>query len=178
MTRPDYLAVGRIGRAHGIQGEVQVDVLTDFPEASFVPGRTLHVGAEGDPAPRPHEVASVRTHRSRLLVSFRGIATRTEAERLTGLFAQIPLAEAQPLPEGEFFAHEVIGLTVVTADGRPLGRVVEVLETGANDVLRVAGAREVLVPFIDDVVVEVDPEGGRLVVRALPGLLEDSAAEG
>lgn len=149
-----------------------MDVLTDFPEASFVPGRTLYVGAEGDPAPRAHEVATVRAHRARLLVGFAGVATRTDAERLTGLFALIPLSEAQPLPEGEFFAHEVLGLAVVTPDGTPLGRVVEVLETGANDVLRVAGAREVLVPFIDDVVAEIDLAAGRLVVRPLPGLLD------
>jgi len=168
--------VGRIGRAHGIQGEVQVDVLTDFPEDRFVPGGTLYVGAEDDPEPRPFVVASVRTHRERLLVGFEGVPTRTEAELLTGRFALIPSEEAQALPEGAFFPHELVGLAVSTTDGQPIGRVVEVLETGANDVLRVAGAREVLVPFIDDVIAEVDPQGGRLVIRALPGLLDPDEA--
>jgi len=175
MTAPDYLAVGRIGRAHGICGEVQVDVLTDFPDDTFVPGRTLYLGAEGQPDPLPSVVATVRAHRARLLVGFEGIATRTQAELLTGQFALIPSAEAHDLPEGAYFAHQVVGLTVVTTDGTPVGRVTEVLETGANDVLRIAGEREILVPFIDDVVADIDVGAGRLTIHPLPGLLQDDA---
>jgi len=169
---PAYLAVGRIGRAHGVHGEVCVDVLTDFPER-FDPGTILYIGPEAAVAPTPATVESARPHKNRLLVRFDAATDRTAAERLTGLFVFIPGAEARVLdPEG-YYAYQLIGLEVVTDQGRALGSVAGLLETGSADVLHVHGRDgDVLIPMIADVVRSVDLAAGRVTIIPLPGLLD------
>ncbi len=171
---PDFLAVGRIGRPHGVQGELQVDPLTDFPER-FAPGSILYIGPERGQQPVPARVLSSRPHKSRWLLRFEGIEDRDTAMRWTGLYAYVPIDEAHPLDEDSYYSYQLEGLEVVTDAGRELGRVSGVLETGAADVLVVRGpyGGEILLPMIDQVIAEIDLEAGRITVTPLPGLIDE-----
>ncbi|MFC7327860.1 ribosome maturation factor RimM [Marinactinospora rubrisoli] len=169
------LVVGRIGRAHGIRGDVAVDVRTDDPQDRFVPGARLFT----DPPERgPLTVRSVRVHAGRLLVRFEAVPDRTAAEELRGTVLLVDSADIAPSPDpDEFHDHELIGLRAVTADGAEVGEVTDVLHHG-QDLLAVrrTGGGEVLVPFVRELVPEVDTAAGRLVIDAPPGLLDLSAS--
>ncbi|NOZ73520.1 MAG: 16S rRNA processing protein RimM [Chloroflexi bacterium] len=165
--RSSHLAVGRIIGVHGIRGEMKVNVMTDFPER-FEPGSMLWI--EGESTPR--EILSVREHKGNLLVRMAGLATRTEAELMRQRYLLIERSQAMPLPENEFYEDELLGLRVVTTTGILLGELVEVLQTGANDVYIVEGdLGEVLLPAIADVVQSVDLQKEEMVVKLLPGLV-------
>ena len=166
--RPRYIAVGRIARAHGVRGEVAVLPLTQVG-SRFERGSRL-LASEGED--RPMVVSSSRPHRDRMLVFFEGIKDRDAAEALQGTYLFVPASAVPPLPEGEFWPHELIGCEVVTDGGMPLGRLREVIHTPANDVWSVQGddGTEVLVPALKDVVRDVDVGARRVVVREVPGL--------
>jgi 16S rRNA processing protein RimM len=164
------LAVGRIGRAHGVRGEVSVEIRTDDPGARFAPGSSLATDPE---RVGPLTVRTVRSHTGRLLVRFDGVDDRSAAEALSGTLLLVDSADIPPTgdPE-EFHDHELIGLTAVTTDGSEIGEVVDVAHTG-QDLLVVRGAAgEALVPFVGAIVAEVDVPGGRIVIDPPPGLLE------
>jgi 16S rRNA processing protein RimM len=166
------LVVGRIGRAHGIRGDVFVDVRTDDPEARFAAGSVLAT----DPADvGPLTVADARNHSGKLVVSFAGYTDRTAAETLRGIRLVIDSADLEPTDDpDEFHDHELLGLAVVRADGTALGEVSEVVHGPAGDLLAVARTEggEALIPFIHDFVPEVDVPGRRIVVTPPEGLLE------
>jgi 16S rRNA processing protein RimM len=168
------LVIGRIGRPHGVQGLVTVDVRTDDPGLRFAEGAALLT----DPPERgPLVVAQARTHSGRLLLSFVGVHDRGGAERLRGT---VLLAEVDPLasPEDpeEFYDHQLIGLDVIGQCGASIGTVAEVLHLPGQDVLAVArpAGGEVLVPFVTAMVPEVDLVGGRVLIDPPPGLVEDA----
>ncbi len=165
---PPYLAVGRIATAHGVHGEVEVEIHTDFPER-FVPGARFLVGERK----RSLVIETVRPHRKRLLIKFAEIEDRTAAERLRGDWLYVPIEEAWPLEEDEYYEHEIIGLEVWTDTGEYLGVVDHIIYTGANDVYVVHGPRgEVLLPAIRDVILDIDLDEDRMTVHLLPGLVE------
>jgi 16S rRNA processing protein RimM len=166
--RPHYIAVGRITRAHGVKGEVSVLPLSQV-EARFEPGSRLLAGEGED---RPLVVSSVRRHHDRVLVLFEGITDRDAAHGLRGTYLFVPASQAPPLPEGEFWTHQLIGCEVVTEGGRTLGRLREVIHTAANDVWSVQSddGADVLVPALKDVVESVDLEARRVLVKEVPGL--------
>jgi 16S rRNA processing protein RimM len=171
---PGFLTVGRLGRPHGNKGEIIVWPLTDHPESTFAPGVVL---LPGDDAPDvdlpPLLVEQSRPFQESWLVIFDGIETRTEAETLRGRYLYRPADEVEPLAEGEVFQHDLVGLEVVTVGGEHVGSVVEIFEMRPADLLEVrAGDRTVMIPFLRDVVVEVDVAGGRLVVDPPDGLLD------
>ena len=172
MTSPEppvrWVAVGRITRAHGVRGEVSVLPLSDVEER-FAPPSRLFVGESQD---RPLTVAASRPNRDRLLVRFEEVPDRTGAEALTGAYLFVPAASSPPLPEGEFWPHQLIGSEVLTDSGRSLGELREVVHTNANDVWVARGAdgAESLVPALRDVIVSVDTDARRVVVREIPGL--------
>lgn len=162
-----YLAVGQLRHPHGVRGEMLMSVLTDFPER-LRPGKRLLVGEQ-------HErlvLRSVRTHARGLLVSFRGYDTPEAVGRFRNQYAFVDAAEVPPLPEGEYYHHQLVGLQVVADDGRRLGVLSEILETGANDVYVVKddGGGELLLPAIPTVVLNVDLGRGEMRVHLLPGL--------
>jgi len=162
--RDGFVAVGRIVRAHGVRGELVVEALTDFPER-YDPGAVLSAGG------RSYRVAAVRPHRGALLLTLDGIVTRPAAEAMRGLLLEVPEADLAPLGEDRYYRHQLAGLAVVDTEGNALGRIEEVLETGANDVYLVRGERgELLLPAIDTVVKAVDIKAGRMVVQLMPGL--------
>lgn len=176
------VVVGRIGRPHGVRGEVSVEPRTDEPDRRFVPGAVLGTEAPRVVAPaagrRPERltVRSARWHQDRLLVTFEELADRTAAEAARGLLLLTTVPEdARPDDPEEFYDHQLVGLAVVTVDGRPVGELTEVVHGSAQDLLSVRAAddgREILVPFVQALVPEIDLEGGRVVVTDLPGLLE------
>jgi 16S rRNA processing protein RimM len=166
------VVVGRIGRPHGIRGEVTVEVRTDTPELRFAPGSVLAT----DPARLgPLTVAAARWHSGRLLLSVDGVHDRTGAEALRGivLSAEVPDDEVPEDPE-EFFDHQLRGLAVVDTAGTAIGVVDDVVHLPGQDLLSVRreGGREVLVPFVAELVPEIDVDAGRVVIDPPPGLLD------
>ena len=162
------LVVGRIGHAHGVKGEVSVEVRTDDPDRRYAPGSTLAT----DPAERgPLTVLTVREHKGRLLVGFEGVADRDAAEALRGTLLVADSATAGDTEDGEWWDHDLVGLVAETTDGRKIGVVNDVLHPPGSPLLSI-GEPEVLVPFVAAIVPEVDVAGGRLVVDPPPGLLD------
>ena len=175
---PEHIevVVGRIGKPHGLRGEVTVDVRTDEPERRFEAGSTLR--AEPPPGSatslRRVTVTASRWHQSVLLVTFEELTDRTVAESARGivLHASI-LAGESPEDPDEFYDHQLVDLAAYDVDGTPLGTVAGLVHGGAQDLLRIATAdgREALVPFVKALVPEVDLAGGRVVVADRPGLV-------
>ena len=170
------VVVGRIGKPHGIRGEVTLDVRTDEPERRFAPGTTLRAEAPAGADRRPASltVARARWHQSTLLVTFEEIADRNAAEAARGtvLHATIAHDEVPEDPE-EYYDHQLVGLAVVDLDGTPLGEVKAVVHGSAQDLLtvRTPDGRDTLVPFVSALVPEVDLDAGRVVVADRPGLV-------
>lgn len=167
------LVVGRVGRPHGIRGEVTVQVRTDDPGRRFAAGSVLAT----EPADRgPLTVLSSRWHSGRLLVSFAGSADRSQAESLTGTLLVVDSAEVgAPADPDEFNDHDLIGLQVLTTAGDLVGTVRDVLHHGQDllVVQQAAGpAADALVPFVTPIVPEVDIAAGRLIIDPPPGLLD------
>ena len=160
------VAVGRVSRAHGVQGEVAVLVLSEV-EGRFAPGATLWL-ENG----RKLTVQSSKPHRGGLLVRFREVRDREQAEGLQRALLVVPESSSPSLPEGSWWDHQIEGCAVETDRGRPLGTVREVIHTAANDVWSVVdgGGRETLVPVLIDVLVSVDVDAKRIVVREIAGL--------
>jgi 16S rRNA processing protein RimM len=166
------VVVGVIGRPHGVRGEVAVEPRTDEPDRRFAPGQQLR--SEG--SPRTLTVASMRWHSGRMLVSFSGVEDRTEAEAVRGVRLVADVDPDEP-PEGpgEYYDRQLVGLAVRTTDGAHVGKVVAVLHLPAQDLLEVTtadGSR--LVPFVADLVPEVDLEHGLLTVADRDGLLTEN----
>jgi 16S rRNA processing protein RimM len=176
--RTEEVVVGRIGKPHGVRGELTVELRTDEPERRFADGVALLVRRPAGGAAPAHQrltVESTRWHQDRLLVRFVGIEDRDGAESVRGLLLATEVApdEAPEDPE-EFYDHQLVGLRVETTEGVPVGTVGEVMHSGAQDLLvvRREGRDDALVPFVSALVPEVDVAGGRLVVADRPGLLE------
>jgi 16S rRNA processing protein RimM len=164
---PVHLVIGFIRRPHGVQGEMMMNLHTDFPER-IKPGRNVLVGEKRQPL----TFDTVRPHGDALLVSFRGVDTPEDAGKLRNQWVYIKASEAPPLPEGQYYQYELIGLDVVDEDGNPLGKLAEILETGANDVylVRDEAGKEILLPVIPSVILNRDMERRLLTVHLLDGL--------
>jgi 16S rRNA processing protein RimM len=174
----DYLVVGRIGRPHGLKGEVSVEPRTDEPDRRFTPGARLRTERKrpGGDAESSLTVRDTRWHSGRLLVTFEEIADRTAAEDARGTLLVVPVDPSErPEDPEEFYDHQLVGLAVETTAGEQVGELVEVVHGSAQDLLvvRAEDDREVLVPFVAALVPEVDLEGGRIVVDDRPGLFAE-----
>lgn len=156
--RTGFVAVGRIVGVRGVRGEVVVEVLTDFPER-FRPGSRLWLDGA------PVDVESSAARRGQLAVKLGGVDSRQQAEALRGRILEVPESALHPLQPGTYYQFQLIGMEVVDPQGRRLGVLSEVLETGSNDVYVVKGERgEVLVPALEDVVLDVDVSSRRMIV--------------
>ena len=175
MAETLEVVVGRIGKPHGIRGEVTVDVRTDEPERRFADGAALRAEPPGGSAFGVSRltVARTRWHRSTLLATFAEITDRNAAEAARGvlLHATIPADESPEDPD-EFYDHQLVGLAAYDVQGTALGEVTGLLH-GAQDLLtiRTTDGREALVPFVKALVPEVDLAGGRVVIDDRPGLV-------
>ena len=176
----DALLVARIGKPHGLRGEVTVQLHTDDPDGRFVEGQAFTTeAATGSGVPRELTLRSHRVHRGIWLLGFDGIPDRTGAESLRGTRLYVPADQAADREDdGEaWYEDDLVGLAVVGTDGAAIGRV-SGLETGpAQDqlVVELAPGGEALVPFVEAIVPEVDVEGGRVVLDPPPGLLDLNA---
>lgn len=167
-ARPRFLVIGRVGRPHGVRGEVRVEVVTDLPER-FTWLDKVYVGNE---QPRPVAVEGVRFHKSWVLLKLAGYDNRESAASLGSQWLQVPEEEGIPLAEGEYYLFQLIGMTVYSDENERLGVITEVLETGANDIFVVRGERgEILLPDTDEVVTEIDFDKNLMKVHVLPGLI-------
>jgi 16S rRNA processing protein RimM len=164
-----HLVAGRIVRPHGVRGQVVVDPISGVIER-VRPGMIARLAPSG----RTARVASLQPHQGRHLLALEGFESRTAAENLRGEALEFQPDDIGPLPEGVYFRWQIVGLRAVTDDGADLGEVVEVLETGANDVyeIRRSDGRTFLIPAISSVVREIDLDGGTVRVHLLPGLVD------
>jgi 16S rRNA processing protein RimM len=177
------VVVGRIGRPHGIRGEVTVDVRTDEPERRYAAGATLRSEPPPGSACRLTSLTVRRTrwHQGRLLVTFDEVSDRNAAEAARGLTLYTTVDPAErPVDPDEFYDHQLIGLAAYDVDGTPLGTVAGLVHGGAQDLLRITtpAGREALVPFVKVLVPDVDLAGGRIVVADRPGLVTPLPEDG
>jgi len=164
---PVYLVVGFLRRAHGVRGEIMMDLHTDFPER-FQSGRKLFVGEEH----KPVTLSNARPHAKGMLVKFKGVETPEDAGQLRNQWVYVRSTDVPNLPEGKLYQHELFGFEVVDEHGNGLGELVEIIETGANDVyvVRDESGKEILLPAIPSVVLETDSSRRLMRVHLLEGL--------
>jgi 16S rRNA processing protein RimM len=166
---PVFLVIGKFRRPHGIKGEIVMTVLIDFPELIHK-GQLIYVGERYT----PYEVRSVRWHGGDLLVALAEMPDRTAVEIFRNIMVYMKAKDIPEPPEGEYYIHQLVGLDVVTDQGQELGKIKEILVTGANDVYLVEseGGKEILLPAIEQVVLDINHDSGKVVVHILPGLLD------
>jgi 16S rRNA processing protein RimM len=165
-TLPEFLIVGHILAPWGIKGEVKVEVVTDFPER-FAPRKVVYLNN------RQLEIESCRPHKQHLVVKLATIDSVDDAEKLRGQDLTIPRSELYHLPEGQYYAFQLIGLDVVTTEGKRVGRISDIMTTASNDVYIVEGKKgAMLIPAIEDVVKSIDLQKGEIIIEAIKGLLD------
>jgi 16S rRNA processing protein RimM len=164
---PSHLVIGRISGLRGVKGELKVEILSDFPQR-FRHLKQVFLGEEL----APYEVERSRLHQGVALLQLKGVEAVDAANRLIGKTVHVPLSEAVPLVEGEYYWHQVIGLEAQTTSGETLGHVTDIIRTGANDVYVVRGVdgKEILLPAIEQVIKAINPDEGKMIVELMPGL--------
>ena len=164
---PVYLVIGYLRRAHGVSGEIIMDLHTDFPDR-IKSGRKILIGEKF----LPFTIATARQHNKGLLISIVGAATPEEVGKYRNQWVYVKASDVPPLPEGKHYKYELIGLDVVQEDGNSLGNLVEILETGANDVyvIKDDSGKEILLPAIPAVILNVDMTQRTMRVHLLEGL--------
>jgi len=173
----DMAVVGRIARAHGLRGQVILNAETDFPEERFQPDAELFIERGGHV--EALRIATVRFHRDRPVIGFRGVGTMNDAMALSGQELRVPADRLTALPANVFYRHDLVGCRVVTTAGAEVGVVTGVEGTMGGSRLVVAGAAgEVLVPFAAEICPEIDPPGKRIVIDPPEGLVELNARSG
>lgn len=169
-----YLAVGTLRRSHGIRGDFLLDVMTDFPDR-LKPGTFLYVGEKKQPL----KITRRRSSNDGLILGFEGITNAEQTTKYRTQLVYVPAGDRPPLPEGEYYHHQIIGLNVIDEKDTALGVITEIIETGANDVYVVKNAdnREILIPALKQVLLEINLDAKTMRVHLLPGLV-DEANEG
>jgi 16S rRNA processing protein RimM len=168
------LTVGRVVKAHGIGGEVVVEIRTDDPDARFAPGNTLRAKNSRSGEERTVVVDQVREHGGRLLVRLAGVHDRDAADALRGSLFVVDSAELPPIDEPDtYYDHQLEGLVVRTTAGLDVGVVAEVLHTAAGELLAVRrDSGEALIPFVGAIVTSVSLDDGLIEIDPPDGLLE------
>ncbi|WP_047151626.1 ribosome maturation factor RimM [Aneurinibacillus tyrosinisolvens] len=168
-----YFTVGRLVNTQGTKGEARVISETDFPEQRYKIGQTLYLFHPSAAEPIPLEIASSRQHKNFYLLTFKGVTSINEVEKYKGGILKVRGDEREPLEEGEFYFQDIIGCQVYTEEGEKLGLVEEILQPGANDVwvVKPEKGKDILIPYIEDVVKEINIAQKRIVVHLLPGLI-------
>lgn len=167
------LKVGKIVNTHSLKGEVKVISSTDFEEQRFEKGAELLI-TRGNQVVKEVTVESYRTHKNNLLVKFVGIDSIEEAEKLKNLQIKIDSENIGELEENEFYFHEIIGCEVFDENGKSLGEISEILTPGANDVwvIKSQNGKEILIPYIEDVVKKIDVENKKIDIEVMEGLID------
>ena len=167
------LKVGKIVNTHSLKGEVKVISSTDFEEQRFEKGTELLI-TRGNQVVKEVTVESYRTHKNNLLVKFVGIDSIEEAEKLKNLQIKIDSDNIGELEENEFYFHEIIGCEVFDENGKSLGEISEILTPGANDVwvIKSQNGKEILIPYIEDVVKKIDVKNKKIDIEVMEGLID------
>ncbi|MDR9795407.1 MULTISPECIES: ribosome maturation factor RimM [unclassified Aeribacillus] len=168
-----WFQVGKIVNTHGIRGEVRVVSVTDFPDERYKRGNRLYI-FQKDKEPVEVIVKSHRIHKNFDLLSFEGYDSINEVEPFKGSDIKVPESQLGSLDEGEYYFHEIIGCSVYTEDGDELGIINEILTPGANDVwvVKQKGKKDLLIPYIEDVVKHIDVKEKRVIIFPMEGLLD------
>jgi 16S rRNA processing protein RimM len=171
FSEPEFVQVGFLHKAHGLKGEMIMSVMTDFPERITV-GSEVYLG-EG--TYQVKEIASLRQHNRGLIVRFEGFTIREQLDILRNTAVFIKKDDIPALEDGEYYLHQFIGLNVITDEDLALGKISGIIETGANSVFIVVAedGKEVLIPDIDDVVLNVDLDAQQVLVHLIDGLIPD-----
>lgn len=174
MELPRWVAVGKVTRTHGVRGCVKV-----FPYGETLqqlqPGGQVFVATGAGGAPRPLTIASLGRHKRLLLICFDSIDSTDQAQALVGCDIQLPQTHLPPTEPDEYYHYQLLGLRVRSTDGRQLGTLTSILETGPHDVYVVTdeNGRELLLPAVADVILEIDLKDRGMVVDPPQGLLDD-----
>jgi len=166
--------VGRVAKPHGVHGDLLVEIITDFPERL---GDGVRFGLGGENAPLEfHETHRVRYHKGKWLLSIKGIKDRSAVEAFRGRYLFLPEQSLDQLPDGYYYEHHLVGLECRAGDGSVYGTVVGI-DPGVGQTRLVVrkGRREYLVPYVPEIVREVDLDGGFVLLDPPPGLLDDDA---
>lgn len=168
---PDYLIIGHLRRPHGVRGEMVMEVHTDFPER-IKKGAKVFVGES-------HQamlIDSARFHNEGSIIKFHDVNSPEDAGRFRNLWVYVASADRPPLPKGQYYFHELIGLQVVDENNKTIGKLTEVMETGANNVYVVTrdDGSEVLLPAIPSVILDVEMGRRLMRVHLLDGLLDNT----
>ncbi len=174
IGEPEYLVVGKLRRPHGVNGEILMDVQTDFPERLRI-GSSIWVGDQY----QKQTITAVRGHGQGLLIRLKGFDSVDAVGIFRNQMVYVPIKDLPALPEGEYYHHQLIGLQVIDEQGESLGLIKDILLTGANDVYVVesSSGKEVLLPAIADVILKIDLSEKIMQVHLLPGLIDDSTSE-
>lgn len=169
----NWLNVGKIVNTHGIKGEARVIAITDFPKERFKLGNRLFLFMPGSTVPVELVIKTHRIHKNFNLLTFEGYEDVNLVEKMRDGILKVPASERGKLGAGEFYFQDIIGCQMVTTSGEELGKVVEILTPGANDVwvVRDVKGKEVLIPYIDDIVKKVDVQEKMIVIEPMEGLL-------
>lgn len=172
MDLPKRVAIGKVLTSHGWGGEMRVQPWTDYTERFYLL-KEVWVNRGNKSAIRAR-VRRVRCQNNSILLSLEGVNSREEAALFRGAVLEVEPSEVYPLPEGSFYIFDLVGLHVYATRGKYLGRLVEVIKTGSNDVLvvRPGSGRDILLPALKSVVMKVDLAGRRMIVSLPAGLDE------
>lgn len=173
MTEVRYLNVGKIVNTHGVRGEIRIWPQTDFPEIRFRKGSRLLLIPPGQEEPVPVEVMNARPQKNMYILKLKGIDSMNDAEKLKGGELKVDQDDRVPLEDGEYYVQDIVGCTVITDAGETLGVISDVLSPGANDVwvVKRQKGKDVLLPVIDEVVLNVDLSQRQVKVHLMEGLL-------
>lgn len=169
----EFFTVGKLVNTHGIQGEVRVVSETDFPEERYKEGNVLYLFHPAMKKPVPLTIATAREHKNFYLLTFKNHPYMQDVEKYKGGVLKIRAEDREELPEGEFYFQDIIGCEVFTEEGQHLGVIKEILQPGANDVwvVKPEKGKDILLPYIDQVVKQIDITNQRITVRLLEGLI-------
>ncbi len=173
---PQHLLIGEILRPHGVIGEVRMKVITHYPER-LPQLKVVYLATSMDsPKITSYDLERMRMHQGYALMKFKGIDDRDQADRLRQLVVMVAIGDAIPLDDGEVYLYQLVGLTVQTQEGETLGKLTEVLETGANDVYIIDSPKygEVLIPATSHTILSTDIKSGIMIVSLPDGLLPSS----
>ena len=169
-SEPAFLVLGKLRRAHGVKGEIPLEIYSQMLEL-LVPDKTVFIGEDH----QPFTIEKTRWKTDLLLIKFTEIHDRTAASELTNELVYVKTSQLPPLPAGDFYFHELIGLDVYEKDGQHLGVLMEILETGANDVYLIQNdeGEEVLIPATEEMILEIDPDQEKMIVAKMDWYGED-----
>lgn len=165
-TENEFITIGRVLGQWALGGKIRVSPMTDFPER-FDAGETVYIDET------PYVIESTEWHKGNALVKIKGVDSIEDAEEFSGKYVEISAAQVKPLPAGQYYHYQIVGLKVVTTGGQEIGTVADVLTSSANDIYVVKGKDgEVLIPATEDIIKSIDLEKKLMIIEAVAGLLD------